>query len=86
MYSISRFKRFLPIIILLLSVAFIANEPESNRWEAALQTFETMDNDIARGKSPETVLQDFRTFVHVLHDSLPETHIAYIAIKPSIAR
>ena len=154
MYSVNRFKRFLLLLILLLSVAVIADEPEVNRWEAAIQAFETMDkenppkqeavlfvgsssirmwktldtdfpnidvinrgfgdsevedlvyfanrivipyhprlvvvyswdNDIARGKSPENVLQDFRTFVQAVHDSLPETHIAYIAIKPSLAR
>ncbi|MEC8973805.1 MAG: SGNH/GDSL hydrolase family protein [Verrucomicrobiota bacterium] len=44
------------------------------------------DNDVASGKSPETVLVDFQTFVKVVHAKLPKTRIAFIAIKPSIAR
>ena len=44
------------------------------------------DNDVASGKSPEAVLADFQTFVKVVHTKLPKTRIAFIAIKPSIAR
>ena len=44
------------------------------------------DNDVASGKSPEAVLADFQTFVKVVHAKLPKTRIAFIAIKPSIAR
>ena len=40
------------------------------------------DNDIASGKSPEQVLGDFKAFVGRIHAKLPETRIAYIAIKP----
>ena len=40
------------------------------------------DNDIASGKSPERVLSDFKAFVGKIHAALPETRIAYIAIKP----
>ena len=150
MYSVNRFKRFLLLLILLLSVAVIADEPEVNRWEAAIQAFETMDkenppkqgavlfvgsssirmwktlktdfpnidvinrgfggsgvedlvyfanrivipyhprlvvvysgvNDIARGKSPENVLQDFRTIVQAVHNSLPETPFTTYPLAP----
>ena len=40
------------------------------------------DNDIASGKSPERVFADFKTFVSKIHAALPDTRIAYIAIKP----
>ncbi len=44
------------------------------------------DNDIAAGKSPETVLADYNAFVEKVHRALPETKIFYIAIKPSLKR
>lgn len=44
------------------------------------------DNDIAGGKSPEQVLEDFKAFVKAIHEPLPKTKIIFIAIKPSIAR
>jgi lysophospholipase L1-like esterase len=44
------------------------------------------DNDIASGKSPQRVLGDFKAFVGRIHAALPETRIAYIAIKPCPAR
>lgn len=44
------------------------------------------DNDVAAGKTPETVTGDFQKFVTLVHEKLPDTHIFYIAIKPSLAR
>jgi lysophospholipase L1-like esterase len=44
------------------------------------------DNDMAVGKSPEQILADFQAFVKTIHKDLPKTRIAFIAIKPSIAR
>jgi len=44
------------------------------------------DNDIAAGKSGEKVAADFKAFVKKVHKALPETRIAYIAIKPSPSR
>ena len=44
------------------------------------------DNDIAADKSPEVVLADFKTFVAKIHAALPETRIAFLAIKPSPSR
>ncbi len=44
------------------------------------------DNDIASGKSPETVLEDFKIFVGKVKKQTPKATVAYIAIRPSIAR
>ena len=44
------------------------------------------DNDIADGKTPEMVSADFKSFVAQVQAALPETGIAYISIKPSLAR
>ncbi len=44
------------------------------------------DNDIQSGKSAETVFNDVVTFTDKIHAALPQTKIAVIAIKPSIAR
>ena len=44
------------------------------------------DNDIAAGKSPQTVRDDFKAFVRTVHESLPEARIVFIAIKPSLRR
>jgi lysophospholipase L1-like esterase len=44
------------------------------------------DNDINAGKTPEQALADFKQFVARVHDELPKTRIAFIAIKPSTAR
>jgi lysophospholipase L1-like esterase len=44
------------------------------------------DNDIKAGKSPETVLADYKQLVAAVHAKLPETRFVYVAIKPSLAR
>jgi lysophospholipase L1-like esterase len=44
------------------------------------------DNDIAKGKSVATVVSDTKKLFAKIHDTLPETKIIYVAIKPSIAR
>jgi lysophospholipase L1-like esterase len=44
------------------------------------------DNDIAKGKSPQTVLADYRAFVDKIRAPLPKTKIVFVAIKPSISR
>ena len=44
------------------------------------------DNDIAKGKSAERVRDDYQKLVSLIHAKLPETRIAFIAIKPSILR
>ncbi len=44
------------------------------------------DNDIAAGKSPARVLEDFRAFVNKVQEALPDTRIVFVSIKPSIQR
>jgi lysophospholipase L1-like esterase len=44
------------------------------------------DNDLASGKSPETVAADFSAFASKVHAALPKARIVYIGIKPSLAR
>ena len=44
------------------------------------------DNDIANGKTPEQILNDFKALVAVIHDKLPQTIITFISIKPGPRR
>lgn len=44
------------------------------------------DNDIAGGKSPESLLADFRAFRQRIHAALPETRVIFLSIKESPAR
>jgi lysophospholipase L1-like esterase len=46
------------------------------------------DNDLSWpwSKSPQTVRDDFKRFVSIVHTALPETWIYYVSIKPSPTR
>lgn len=44
------------------------------------------DNDLAEGRKPKEVFNDFVRFVETARKTLPETRILYISIKPSPAR
>lgn len=44
------------------------------------------DNDLAAGKSPDQVLEEFQAFVAKIRLALPDEPITFISIKPSIAR
>jgi lysophospholipase L1-like esterase len=44
------------------------------------------DNDLAEGRSPSQVRDDFAGFVQAVHTALPDTRIAYVSIKPSPLR
>jgi lysophospholipase L1-like esterase len=44
------------------------------------------DNDIARGKTADTVLQDFRSFVDTARMTDRNASILFISIKPSLSR
>jgi lysophospholipase L1-like esterase len=44
------------------------------------------DNDLAAGKTPAQVFAEFQSFVVIIHRELPGTRVAFVAIKPSIAR
>ena len=44
------------------------------------------DNDVAAGKSAEQVYRDYRHFASLTRNLLPQVRIAFISIKPSLAR
>jgi len=44
------------------------------------------DNDLADGRSPEQVRDDFRAFVAAVHGKLPGTKVLFVAVKPSPKR
>ena len=44
------------------------------------------DNDLAAGETPAQVFEDFRSLVAIVRQKVPEARIAFVAIKPSIAR
>jgi lysophospholipase L1-like esterase len=44
------------------------------------------DNDIQEGRTPQQVADDFKAFVARVRRDLPDVAVAYIAIKPSVAR
>jgi lysophospholipase L1-like esterase len=44
------------------------------------------DNDLANNKTPEKVFEDYKEFVSRVRRKLPKTRIAFISIKPSLAR
>ena len=56
------------------------------RHKPRLVVFYAGDNDIAADKTPATVLNDFKAFVAKVHAALPQTRIAFVAIKPSVQR
>jgi lysophospholipase L1-like esterase len=44
------------------------------------------DNDLAAGKSPQQVFEDYKAFVGRVREKLPNARIAFLSIKPSLAR
>jgi lysophospholipase L1-like esterase len=56
------------------------------KYKPRLVVFYAGDNDINGGKSAEQVHVDYRAFVAKVRAALPEARVAYISIKPSIAR
>jgi lysophospholipase L1-like esterase len=52
----------------------------------ATVVFYAGDNDLSAGRTPHQVLADFEAFAAGVHAALPSTRIAFIGIKPSIAR
>jgi lysophospholipase L1-like esterase len=55
-------------------------------YEPDVIVFYAGGNDINAKKSPETVANDFKTFVAKVRTKLPTTHIAYISIAGNPAR
>jgi GDSL-like Lipase/Acylhydrolase family len=51
-----------------------------------LIVFYAGDNDIAAGKSPEQVRDDFQALVAEMRKALPDTRLLVLSIKPSLSR
>jgi lysophospholipase L1-like esterase len=56
------------------------------KYKPRLIVFYSGDNDLAGGRPPDRVFNDFKTFANSVHDRLPEAPLIYLAIKPSLAR
>ncbi len=52
------------------------------KYKPRLIVFYSGDNDLAGGKTPETVAADFKEFVAVVHKELPKTKIVLVSVKP----
>jgi lysophospholipase L1-like esterase len=55
-------------------------------YKPRLVVFYAGDNDVAAGKSPETLLEDFKSFASSVLETLPSVRIIFISIKPSPSR
>jgi lysophospholipase L1-like esterase len=55
-------------------------------YEPRLIVFYAGDNDLSAGKTVPEVVADYAAFVNKVHARLPKTRIAFVSIKPSIAR
>ena len=53
------------------------------KYKPSLIVFYAGDNDIAGGKSPEQVRDDFRAFAGIVAKELPRTRLLFLSIKPS---
>ena len=56
------------------------------KYKLRIIVFYAGDNDIAYGKTPEIVLDDYIYFVKNIHTILSNTKIIFIPIKPSLRR
>jgi lysophospholipase L1-like esterase len=56
------------------------------RYDPSLVVFYAGDNDVAADKTAEQILEDYREFVGAVLAANPAAEIAFIPIKPSIAR
>ena len=56
------------------------------KYRPAVVVFYAGDNDINAGRTPQQVLDDFRTFAQRIHAARSDTRIIYLPIKPSVAR
>ena len=56
------------------------------KYRPAVVVLYAGDNDINSGRTPEQVLDDYRTFVGRIRAARADTRVVYIPIKPSIAR
>ena len=58
-------------------------EPLVLKYEPKVVVFYAGENDIGAGAAPERILDEYRSFVGLVHAKLPSTRIVFISIKPS---
>ena len=56
------------------------------KWKPKAIVLYAGDNDIASGRTPRQVSDDFKELVKTVHAKLPQTTIHFIAVKPSPSR
>jgi len=52
-------------------------------YQPKVIVFYAGDNDVAGGKSAQRVRDDYRRFVNLINDRLPQTRLIFVTIKPS---
>ena len=57
-----------------------------NKYRPHTIVFYSGDNDVAAGRTVDQVVDDYTQFVNLVEQQLPNTHIVYVPIKPSLAR
>lgn len=55
-------------------------------YQPRMIVFYAGDNDLAAGKTPQKVCEDYQAFVSRVREKMPNVKIAFISIKPSRAR
>jgi lysophospholipase L1-like esterase len=55
-------------------------------YKPRIIVFRAGNNDIAEGKTPETVAADFRAFVEKVRAKLPDVKIIFVSLNPTPAR
>jgi lysophospholipase L1-like esterase len=55
-------------------------------YKPSVIVFYAGDNDIAEGKSPEQVRDDFQALAEIVGKELPKTRLLFLSIKPSPSR
>ena len=55
-------------------------------YDPQIVVFYAGDNDIAAGKSPRQVADDYRELIGLVQAKLPSTRVIFVAIKPSLRR
>lgn len=57
-----------------------------SRYEPNVIVIYAGENDIVAGESPEQIVDDYRTLLKLVENSLPKTHVVYLPIKPGVSR
>jgi lysophospholipase L1-like esterase len=56
------------------------------KYRPRVIVFYAGDNDVAAGRTAQQIVGDFETFLAAVGKQLPETHVIYVPVKPSLAR